>query len=271
MYRFIRNFVPAPYQWLAMFLYTFDPYLLLVPASAMRQNIAILIFLLGIEFLYKKRLGGYFLLAAAAWSFHQSALVLIPIAALIFFNIRINKFFAVLCVCIYATLYVYGEPVFSFVTRTTGVWLEKYEAYQGGGSATINMGLGVAYSIFLFVSVLYFAGIEAKDEGVLPDQAGLFANQAARRLLFKLAIMTFMFTPLSFQLAMVSRINMYFTPVMIAVYPIIALTTRNALYRLMFLGSLIPFTLYSYVVFFSNPVWVRKFGTYQTIFTALFN
>ena len=271
IYRFIRNFVPAPYHWLAIFLYVFDPNLFLVPASAMRQNIAILLFLLGIEFLYKKRLVGYFLLVAAAWSFHQSALLLVPIAALAFFNIRINKYFAVLCVCIYASLYVYGEPVFSFVTRTTGVWLEKYEAYQGGGRATINMGLGLAYSIFLFVSVLYFAGIElknseeAKDEGVLPDQAGLFANQAARRLLFKLAILTFMFTPLAFQLGMVSRINFYFLPVMIAVYPIIAFTTRSALYRLMFLGSLIPYTLYMFVTFFNSPVWEKKFGTYQTI------
>jgi len=276
MYRFVRNFVPAPYQWLAIFLYVFDPYLLLVSASAMRQNMAILVFLVGVEFLCKKRFLGYFLLVAAAWSFHKSSLVLVPIALLAFVNIKINKFFAVLCLLTYVSLFVYGEFVFAFITSMSGVLFEKYaESYSHGGGASINLGIGLAYSTVLFMSVLYFAGVEfnrdevADGERVLSKQAGLFASQAARRLLFKLAIVSFMFTPLAFQLAMVSRINMYFTPVMIAVYPIILFTTKNALYRLMFLGSLIPFTLYRFVSFFRSEVWQAKFGTYQTIFSAI--
>lgn len=274
IYRFIRNFAPAPYHWLAVFLYVFNPYLLLVAASAMRQNMAILLFLVGIEFLYKKRLVGYFLLVAAGWSFHQSALLLVPIAALAFYNFRINMIFAVLCICVYASLYVYGEQVFSFVTSVTGAWLD-YEHYEGGRAATVNLGLGVAYSVVLFLSVLYFASVEfiktegGENEEVLPEQAESFPSVPARRLLFKLAIVSFMFTPMAFQLALISRINMYFTIVTIAVYPIIAATTRNALYRLLFLGSLIPYTLYAFVTFFRSPVWMRKFGTYQTIFSAL--
>ncbi len=274
IYRFIRNFVPAQYQWLSVFLYVFTPSLLLIPASAMRQNMAILLFLVAIEFLYKKRLVEFYLLVAAGWTFHESALLMVPIAALAFFNFRINKFFAVLCICIYASLYVYGDQVFSFITSVTGAWLEKYEYYEGGKTSYINLGLGLSYSIVLFVSVLYFAGVElkkpeeAEDEEVLPRQFGLCADQAARQLLFKLAIVSFMFTPMGFTLAIVSRINLYFLPVMIVVYPLVALTTRNALYRLMFLGSLIPFTLYKFVTFFSLPTWFRKFGTYQTIFSA---
>ncbi len=274
IYRFFRNFVPAKYQWLGIFLYCFDYELLLVPASAMRQNMGILLFLVGIEFLYKKRILGYLLLVGAASSFHYSARVLVPIALLAFVNIKINKFIAVLCSLIYVCLYLYGEPVFAFITSVTGTLFEKYtESYEGGTS--LSSGLGLVYSLFLFGSVLYFAGMEfiradlAEHEGVLPGQAEPFPVLAARRLLFKLAILTFMFTPLAFQLAMIARINMYFAPVMVAVYPIIAITTRNALYKLMLLGSLIPFTLYRFVVFFNSPVWEKKFGTYQTIFSLL--
>ncbi len=270
IYRFIRNFVPAPYQWLGMFLYVFDPYLFLVPASAMRQNMAIMLFLVGIELLYKKRFFVYYLLVFAGWSFHKSALALIPIGALTIINFKINKFIVVLCVCIYASMYLYGDQVFAFVTKVTGTLFQNYtENYYGG--AKLGTGLGLVYSLFLFVGILYFAGLEltrsggAECEGELPGQAEVFPGLAERRLLFKLAILSFMFTPLGFQVAMVGRINMYFVTVMIAVVPIIVFTTRNAFYRLMLLGSLIPFTLYKFVLFFGSAVWHKHFGTYQTI------
>lgn len=275
IYRFIRNFVPAQYQWLGVFLYVFDPYLLLVPASAMRQNLGILLFLVGIEFLYKKRFLVYFLLITVGWSFHQSAKVMILVAPLAFVNIKINKFVAVLCVCIYASLYLYGEPVIALINSMTGVLFEKYnQFYVGGKGMTLNTGIGLAYAIFMFMGILYFAGVEfsrfggGKYEGVLPGQAESFPSLAARRLLFKLAIVSFMLTPLGFQLAIISRMNMYFATVMIAVYPIIAITTRKESYKLMLLGSLIPFTLYKFVMFFYSPVWKAKFGTYQTIFSS---
>ena len=127
-------------------------------------------------------------------------------------------------------------------SSATGTLFEQYtESYYAG--TRLGTGLGLVYSLFLFVGVLYFAGVEftrsegAECEGGLPGQAELFPCLEARRLLFKLAILTFMFTPLAFQLAMITRINMYFVMVLIAVYPIIAVTTRNALYKLMLLGS----------------------------------
>jgi hypothetical protein len=275
-YRFFRNYVPASYQWLGMFIYMFDPYMLFVPASAMRQNMGILLFLFGIEFLYKKRFFVYFLLACAAWSFHLSGKLLIPMMALSFVNIKINRLVAVLCVGIYVVLFLYGEQVFAIINSVTGAYFEKYTvSYEGAKGAEVSSGLGLVYSTFMFMNILYFAGVEftrsggGESEEVLPGQSKLFPDLAARRFLFKLAIVSFMFSPLALQLGMIGRINMYFMPVMIAVYPIVALTMRNALYRMVVFGAVISVTLYGYILFFTAPGFSKKFGTYQTIFSAL--
>lgn len=288
LYRFIRDFVPAQYQWLAMFLYVFDPYLFLVPASAMRQNLGIILFIWGIEFLYKRRIIPYLLISIAAATFHKSGLVLLPLVVLPFIAIKINKLVAAVFVGMFAGLFFFGQVIIPYMGGLFGQAFAQYtEIYTE--SSSFNTGIGFFYALFQLSAILYFAGVESRrdEESELPmdsqdqmDAAGQleqlpisdnhtrYLDIRARRLLFMLAIMTFMFTPLGLQLMMIGRINMYFTPVMIAVYPIIAYTTQDRLFKVIFLGSLIPFTLFRFWAFFISPVWELKFGTYQTIFSA---
>jgi transmembrane protein EpsG len=288
-YRFIRDYVPAQYQWLAVLLYTFDPYLLLVPASAMRQNMGIILFLVAIEFLYKKRIFIYLLFAVAAATFHKSGVVLLPLIVLPFISIKINKLVAAVVALGYAVFFWLGGTIFNYISGFIYARLEKYaETYTEG--ASFYSGIGFIYSLFQLGAILYFAGIELNrdtesdplqemeeemeiateqsSQTPVPDKYTKFLDVRARRLLFILAIITFLFVPLGLQLAMIGRINMYFTPVLIVVYPIILFTSRDKFFRVIFLGSLIPFTLFKFWAFFLSPVWQVKFGTYQTIFSA---
>ena len=50
-YSFIKKFVPPHYYWFSLLLYTFDPGMMLVHSSAMRQSLAISIFIYSIEFI----------------------------------------------------------------------------------------------------------------------------------------------------------------------------------------------------------------------------
>ncbi len=289
-YRFIRNFVPVQYQWLAVFLYVFDPYQILVPASAMRQNLGIIVFLVALEYLYKKRIIIYLLLGLLAFSFHKSGIILLPLAVLPFVNIKINKFVASLLFMLFVFFFLFGSHIYSFITQITGGYFAQYaQSYveaTAARRAQLTTGFGFVYSLFLLASVLYYAGIEyvrsdespeegsmlfsePQDAGWVPaEQSGIFPSVPARRLLFMLAFISFLFTPLAFQLAIIGRLNMYFTPILIAVYPIIAYTTRDKFFKLVFLSSLIAFTLFRFWAFFLSPVWQAKFGTYQTIFSA---
>ena len=288
-YWFIRSYVPAGYQWLAVFLYCFDPYQMLVCASAMRQNVAILFFLVATKFLNKKRFLIYLLLTGVGATFHKSAMLLPPLVLLAFINFKINKLIAVVIGLIYPLMFFFGETIFSHMVPFVGEYFPKYStAYLHEGGSKFGTGLGFLYSMFQMSAILYFAGFELnphtetseddhdmefapspEESGLMPiDQNAAFLNTAARRILFKLAIMTFLFTPLGMQVQMVGRINMYFMPVMIAVFPIILFTTKDKFFHLIFLSSLMAITLFLFWTFFHTPLWRDKFGTYHTIFSA---
>jgi hypothetical protein len=289
-YWFVRSYVPAKYQWLAIFLYIFDPYLILVPASGMRQNVAILLFLVATRFLYKKKVIIYLLLTCVGATFHISAIVLPPFVLLAYVNFKINKFIASIISLMFASMFLVGPKLFFYASQFVHRFVPTYARYYlYYGGSKFGTGLGFIYALFQLIAVLYFAGIEfaphtetseddeqdmefvpsLEDTEQMPrDPKAAFLNLAARRLLFKLAIISFLFTPLALQAMMFIRLNMYFTPVLIAVFPIILFTTKDRFFHLVFLSSLMAFTLFKFWAFFQSPVWRDKFGTYQTIFSA---
>jgi len=290
-YRFIRNFVPAQLQWFAVFLYVFDPDLMLIPASAMRQNVGILLFMIAIEFLYKKKklIFVYLLLTIVAATFHKTAYVLPLLFVLAFVNIRINKVIGGILVLVFIAMFLAGGQFLGYINMIVDSYLPKYAGYLLGSGARLTSGIGVAFALFQLLCILYFASLEfaphAKESLEFQEQQGddflptehdlptedryaAFLNLKARRLLFKIAIITFIFIPLALQLAMIGRINMYFTPMLMAVFSIILFSTRSVIFYVMFLSAMIGFTLFKFVMFFLSPVWAEKFGTYQTIFSA---
>jgi hypothetical protein len=289
-YWFVRSYVPAQYQWLAIFLYFFDPYQMLVAASGMRQNVVILLFLIAIKFLYEKNIIIYLLLTCAGAMFHVSGIILPPLVLLAYINVKLNKFIVSVIGLMFVSMFVFGQTLFYYASQFVHRFTPTYaEQYLYGWRIRLRTGLGFIYSMFQLIAIFYFAGIESaphtetsegddKDmefaqsledsEQMSIDPKAAFLNIDARRLLFKLAIIAFLFTPLSMQSMMFIRLNMYFTPVFIAVFPIILFTTRDRFFHLVFLSSLMAFTLYKFWGFFRSPVWVDKFGTYQTIFSA---
>ena len=288
-YRFIKKYVPPYYYWLAVFLYVFNPYLMLVHSSAMRQSVAISLFLVSIDFLVRKRPIGYFICIALALSVHKSGLVLFPVFLLAFVNWRLNKVTAVGIILFFVSLFVFAEKLYPFFNQFAAAYFPRYaEEYQSLEGTQLNTGLGLIFMVFQLIAILYYAGHEFSPNigpwetdqdmdysqpqeqlDVLPiDESAALFQVRARRMLYLLAIMTFMFIPLGFLVSMVSRINMYFLPIMIAVFPIILFTAKDKFFKIAFISSLIAFTLFRFVLFFLNPIWRDAFSTYQTIFSA---
>src|ERR1700753_2193886 len=69
-YRLIAKYVPPPYYWLATFLFSYNPELLIANTGQMRQCVATNIFLLSIDFLYHKKALAYILCILVASTFH---------------------------------------------------------------------------------------------------------------------------------------------------------------------------------------------------------
>ncbi len=289
-YRFIRNYVPAKYQWFAVYLYFFDPYTMLIPASAMRQSFAVLLFLIAFEFLHKKKshILIYIIIVLMAASVHKTAYILLLIAFFPFFNIKLNKFVATLFVLFLSSLFFFGGQILLYVNAVVESLFPDYvKSYLYYGGVSINSGIGFIYVIFQMLSILYFAGVEFTSHGQddmleINDTANsdyydyggnntavpLKLNLSARRLFFKIAILTFIILPISLHIVMFGRLNMYFLPMLIVVYPMILNTTKDRFFHFILMYSLLGFTMFKFVVFFINPIWHDKFSTYQTIFST---
>lgn len=251
-FQFIKRYVPIRYYWLAVFLYVFSPGFMLIHSSAMRQSLAINLFLLSLPYLIKKKALGYFLFIGLASLFHFSALILAPVYLIGLFNFRIKISAGIALLSIFIFLFIYGKIFLPYIERIVSEKIVSYEVYVHSGGAELTTGLGVLFLALLLLLTVYYDRFQQGD----------------RALLFKLNILNLMFVPLGLIIMMLGRIGMYFAPASIAVLPIIVSTSRNRLTKIAVSTALICFTLYGFYQFFQSPIWRDAFMTYHTIFSA---
>ena len=249
-YRFIKKYVEVKYYWLAVFIYVFDPQFMLIQASAMRQSLAIGIFLFSIDYVYKKDLIRFALCIGIASLFHSSALILLPVYLLGYINLKVNKFWGIAIFGIFISLFLYPTIFATYVNTVVMGYFEKYEFYQGP-AGTIGTGLGVLYLSGMFLLVLFHDKFQ-RDQNAL---------------LFKIAMISFMFIPLSLVVVLISRVGMYFTPSIIVAYPRI-LKTINSGFKTIFIISFFLMTFYVFFTFFNSELWKTSYGTYRTILSV---
>ncbi|HEY5368242.1 MAG TPA: EpsG family protein [Hanamia sp.] len=250
-YRFIKKYVEVKYYWLAVFIYVFDPRFMLIQASAMRQSLAIGIFILSIDYIYKKDLIRFALCIGIASLYHSSALILFPAYFLGFIHKKGNKYSGMLLFGIFISLFLFPASFASYINSVIAAYFQKYEIYQGA-AGTIGTGIGVLYASGMFLLVLFYDKF----------QSGQHA------LLFKIAIVSFLFIPLSLMIALISRVGMYFTPSIIIVYPRILKSINSTAYKVIFIIPFFLVTGYVFVTFFNSELWRTNYGVYKTIFSV---
>jgi len=256
-YSFIKKYVPLKYYWLSIFLYIFNSTFFLTHSTAMRQSVAIGLFIFSLDYLYKKKALQYFLCVAAASLFHSSALMLIPVYLLGVFNWKLNKKSGIILFSILLSLFIWGKLLLPYIINFISLYFIKFLFYDIAITETKSgSGLGLLFQILLFSFTLYYA----------------LSQENENSLLFKIALIAFLFIPLTFVIFMIDRIQMYFLTVTIAVYPIIFSNIKVTLFKYGALFILMLYTLYDFSLFFQSPVWKDTFSTYHTILSSpLFN
>jgi transmembrane protein EpsG len=249
-YRFIKKYVPPGYYWFAVFLYVFNPGFMLIHSSAMRQSVAINLFVYSIDFLYKKDAIRYFLCIALATLFHASALILFPVYFLGLFNWKINKITAIVIFSLIVSLFWLGKSVMPFLEQIIGTYFGKYGIYRGGEE--LKTGLGLLINMAIFLIMLFYLQNQKKEIS----------------LLFKLAIISYFCIPISMVLSMIARIDLYFQIALIAAFPILIISMKKQVLKIALTVLLMFMTLYSFYIFFHSDIWIESFGTYNTIFSA---
>lgn len=249
-YRFIKNYVPPVYYWVAVFIYVFNPYFMLVHSSAMRQSIAIAIFLFSVDYIYKKDIIRYSLCIIFASLFHASAIILLPLYLIFIIDWKITRIRAVLIFVSFIAFLFNANNLAPYVNRFIETNFEKYSVYQD--ASELGSGIGLLYYIAVLVIILIYAKKQYENKDIL----------------FKLSIASYYVIPLGFIVALMSRVGMYLQPVMMAVIPIILINIQDKKLRFLFLSSYLLMTLYSFYFFFQSDVWRDAFGTYKTILSA---
>lgn len=79
LYDLIRRYIPANYYWLAMFIYVFNPWFMVIGLSMMRQFFVQILGFYAIEYAYKRKFFHFVIIVFIAVSIHKIALLLVPL------------------------------------------------------------------------------------------------------------------------------------------------------------------------------------------------
>jgi transmembrane protein EpsG len=267
-YKFIVRYCPPAYYWFAVFIYIFNPANMLIQSSAMRQSLSICIFLLAIDFLIRKKLFAYIIAILFASLFHISALVLLPLYLLNKVNFTLGRKIPVFFLLFFVFIWLSGDIVF-FPIRwiLNKFFADIYLFYVGGRE--LDTGLGVLFQFSYMLAFLYFY----KFNRVLTSDAtdsrpkDLRIQKMTDNIIIMLSLIYYMFIPLGLYLGMISRVSMYFSPILIVGYPVMLSKIKSESIRVILIVLLIFFTLYTYFLFFlPDSGWITHFGIYKTIF-----
>ena len=91
LYDLIRRYVTPQYYWLALFIYLFNPYFMLIGLSMMRQFLVQLLSFYAMELIYKRKWIHFLLIVIFSVSIHKVGLLLIPLAIIPFISKRTDS------------------------------------------------------------------------------------------------------------------------------------------------------------------------------------
>lgn len=251
--RFINKFVPLHYYWLSVLIYIFGPDNMLTQSSAMRQAVAISLFILAIEFAVSKKFIYYALMIFLGSCFHTSMILCAPAYFIAANNFSIRKTYILLLIAVYVVLFFVSDSLAaSLVNILIGgdaeSALARYLVYEDKGE--IGTGLGLVFQAFYLFLLLYY-----HDRQVIPN-----------RVILRLVIIGIYIIPFSSSIMLISRVGFYFSIFSVAAIPLIAVSIKNSVLRLGFICLFFAYYLYTFIQFFNSPVWRDSFSNYTTIF-----
>jgi transmembrane protein EpsG len=254
LYRFIKKYVEPKYYWWAIFIYTFQPYHMIVLSSAMRQAVAVSLFLISIDFLIAKKPFHFIGIVLLGTLFHSTAYFLLPLVLLSYFNFQINIKNIILILTIFIGLFFFLGDFFKQAEIFISNYFEnEYTAYMELEEQETTIGIGFILNFIINIILLFY----------LQDQKSTW-----KRIISNVFVISFLLIPLSFSIPIITRLNFYLTPLLIVVYPIVFENIIVKKNRYIFMLLISVFTIYQFIYFFYSETWAKHFFEYKTIFSS---
>lgn len=256
LYRFIKKYIPSEYYWFAILIYFFSPYYMLIMASAMRQELAVILYLLAIDYLIEKKPVPYLFIVLIATTLHTSAVVLIFLV--IFCYVKKDRIILAisLFMTIFVTMLVIPEAYFNYVRKVveSSFLMDHYSSKLSETGFDTVFGLGFILQMFIYFGLLF---VFARDK----------VFNIVNIKMFYLFLIGIIFNYLSIVVHLSGRITYYFFGATIVCYALGVYKMKYSIIRIFFISGVLLNILYQYVKFFNTPMWA-KFGEYHTIFSV---
>ena len=245
---FIRKYVCRSYWWFAVFLYTFNTNMMLMQASAMRQALAILIFIYSIRYLISRNLLLYLFCCGLAATFHMSALILIPVYWLSAFSLRTKKS-KYLLVFLFVMIYVGSRYLIPLVSDLSLSTFSRYQSYLAAEAMNVGVINAFVYTCMLITILVY-----AKND-----------EDISTRILRNLSIIALFTFPISSVVQMLARLGYYFFPATLAVYTYTAKQMAHSI-RFLFFLLIAVVIIIRFITILTSDTWRDQFMVYKTVF-----
>ena len=254
LYRFIKKYVAPKYYWWAIFIYTFQPYHMLVQSSAMRQAVVISLFLLAIDFLIEKKPFHYIGIILFGTLFHSTAYFLLPLIILSYLRIQMKFKYVIVIVFLFFGLILFNGAIFNQGQQFVSMYFDnEYSGHIQQDVNEVTVGIGFILNFIIYIILFYYTQHQ---------------NSTWQIIILNLVIISFLLVPLTFSLPLISRLNFYFTPLLMVAYPVAFENIKKKTIRIGFMVLISVSTIYQFFYFFHSETWIEKFYEYKTIFSA---
>lgn len=255
VYLFVKRYVPRGYFTLAVFLYVFNPNLMILGCSMMRQWLAMCIVLMAYVYLDKRKLWLFVLLVVLASRFHTSALfcLLFPLLRMLSKYELNSKKVLLFSIVVLTWVYVFGRFMGDAAISILKISrLEQYDYYLSSGAETATVGFGSLMNII--IAVLCLSSIRQ-------------ANIEIKKLTWIYSGFLF-FLPFVTILPLASRLNFYFELFSIGAIPNGLLNNNQSFVKWFIILWVLFWYVFMFFRFFNGIPWKFSYMEYHTIFEA---
>lgn len=251
IYQLISKHVPRNMWWFSVFVYTVNPFFMILSSSMMRQWLAMCIIIYAVEFLLKGKRLRYVIFVIIAATIHKSSIICLPIAALPHIVDKFSSKLVLTSLLVYAIYFIASNY---FVENITA-FLNTEEMYNNYTDSMYSSGIGILNIIIVAIYILMCSSLSDIEH-----------NQK----LYLAILLCFAFVlPLYFYSGLAARLSFYFTIFTIAAYPIYYSQSKQPkIIRFAILGLAAAILIYKNIIFWNDPSWLSSFGNYTTLFEA---
>src|SRR5699024_9352770 len=194
-----------------------------------RQILVVAILFAGSKYLYERKLFKYLLVVLLAFTFHKSALIMVPFYFILNFRINPRNLFLFFSI---STILVFFFDCFLDIVQNFVYDNYTENAYGMTGQAAAKTVLPVAFFIFSLLNV-----------------KKLDSNNAMHRIWFNAIFFYALFNILALQVEMVERIGRYFAPYALLLIPFLFSKMQNKYLRFIYMMVLVfMLILYNFVI-----------------------